>query len=656
MKYDLPNIAFNFLLIGPATSFSLNTSFSSKQSTVRSNASGSLSKASHASQKAHRQPTNLSLLPKFTLLDEKEQESLSVPHLFSSVDGFQSENPTDIPTDENDQSSFLHYFMETFANTATLNPFSHILPKRPIASGQKQIPLIERVAKAIHEESAPWILSLVFPSLASLMFRNVSPLHFSGFVELSFLVFCTAKLFTKFDVPSTNPQPLLKDRDWDYVYNSIWESQDTLESKRKFLTSWFYDTPFERLRREDVISFLAWIHFGIQEEQLTPDQKLEVESKDLPRLEYEVNDGKTLPLRSSEEEKLTCVRFNLEPLRFRHKPLIFYIVTHGTRFYVTKALKELGFSYNPPQDPEKSLGYFFRPGNPPTSKDTSEQTPLVFVHGVGGISYYFNLIKEIGNKSEAPIILLDLPFISLQVSDHIPSIVDQVKSVCNILNENIGEHKKATFVGHSFGSLILSWMVQSHPDRVANCVFLDPICFQLHLRNILFNFHFQRVDESIQKGKRWENPFSAGSFINMAGTEMHTNNAMLRHFWWATNALWPADLEAKSIPTSVMVSEHDEIVPSAEIQQLFSNYKGKQELSTQNSKNRFSLFSKIENKMLLRSNMLHGAHHGEFVFDEALRNKVIKTVLAMMRLNNITEKKKGVMMKSSVNVLAHGHE
>lgn len=118
---------------------------------------------------------------------------------------------------------------------------------------------------------------------------------------------------------------------------------------------------------------------------------------------------------------------------------------------------------------------------------------------------------------------------------------------------------------------------------------------------------------------------------------MHTNNAMLRHFWWTTNALWPEDLEKNNIPTSVIVSENDEIVPSAEVEELFANYKKEKE----NIKNEklLSFISNMEKKNLIRANMLYGANHGEFVFNDALRTKVVRTVSAMMRLNNIAEKK-----------------
>ena len=201
----------------------------------------------------------------------------------------------------------------------------------------------------------------------------------------------------------------------------------------------------------------------------------------------------------------------------------------------------------------------------------------------------------------------------------------------------------------------------------------DPICFLLHKRNVLYNFHFQRVNQTIQQGKKWENPISLGNLINLAGTEvrhysclcndcptpfdlyqlesqmnqrlfiqqMHTNNAMLRHFWWATNALWPSDLDRNNIPAAVLVSEKDEIVPSADVEQIFSDYENGK-VKEGNNANRWNVFSNssANEGVMLKAKMLHGASHGEFAFDESHRKKVVKSVLAMMRLNSISEKKK----------------
>ena len=88
-------------------------------------------------------------------------------------------------------------------------------------------------------------------------------------------------------------------------------------------------------------------------------------------------------------------------------------------------------------------------------------------------------------RSRSDIILVDLPFISLQVADNIPCVADQIQSVSNILDDTVGKDKKATFVGHSFGTLILSWMTQSRPEQVANCVFLGEFYVVLILYYLL---------------------------------------------------------------------------------------------------------------------------------------------------------------------------
>ena len=154
----------------------------------------------------------------------------------------------------------------------------------------------------------------------------------------------------------------------------------------------------------------------------------------------------------------------------------------------------------------------------------------MFVHGVGGLAFCHGFIdemkKEVQNQNR-PIILLDLPHVSLRMCGDIPEISDQIDSICKMLDDTCGSNTKATFVGHSFGTILLSWMVQNKPDRIDGCVFLDPICFQLHRKEILFNFHLQRVDKKLQEGKKWLNPFSIESLINLAGTEVRDHRLCL---------------------------------------------------------------------------------------------------------------------------------
>eukprot|EP00566_Odontella_aurita_P007875 CAMPEP_0113554480 /NCGR_PEP_ID=MMETSP0015_2-20120614/16172_1 /TAXON_ID=2838 /ORGANISM="Odontella" /LENGTH=693 /DNA_ID=CAMNT_0000455625 /DNA_START=115 /DNA_END=2196 /DNA_ORIENTATION=+ /assembly_acc=CAM_ASM_000160 len=535
-----------------------------------------------------------------------------------------------------------------------------------IPSGQPQLPVMERIMKALYEESLPWILSFIVPAVASLAVRDFLPIFCSLGCEFAFLLYCTAKILLVFDKPTT-PQPRFDNRDWDELRDSVWSSHPDTDSRRSFLMGWFYDAPFERLRREDALTFLAWKKHGVPFDSRTLSEIdiRDIMERDLLELEKQVNFGAALPSRDNCEEPLACIRFNLEPLRYRHKPTIFYLVTHGAFHFITHVLgKNYGFKYVAAQDPKTDMSYWYRP--PKTTCDaglekevTAEiNPPLVFVHGVGGLAFYYNLLAALIEKVErsgdnTPIIFLDLPHVSLRMYNEIPTIEKQVDSICRIMDKCAGssgrEQTKATFVGHSFGSIVLSWMVQSRPERVGSCVFMDPICFQLHQKDTLFNFHLQRVDKRVNSSRKWQNPISMGALINMAGTEMHTNNAMLRHFWWATNALWPHDLAKKRIEAFVLLSGDDDIVPSSDVANLFDLYH-KRNLQTEHNWSSIfpSLFPPssdqrkvpVNSTSLIKTHVIDGAAHGEFVFDEDQKNKVVRTISTMMRLNRIKNGKR----------------
>ena len=193
------------------------------------------------------------------------------------------------------------------------------------------------------------------------------------------------------------------------------------------------------------------------------------------------------------------------------------------------ALAGDNFVYVPAKDPKKDIAYWYM--IPDNEASEMHSSPIVFVHGVGGLAFCHGLIKRMKVDSEEqkrPIILLDLPHVSLRMHSDIPDISAQIDSICKMLDDTCGANSKATFVGHSFGSILLSWMVQKKPGKVAGCVFLDPICFQLHRKDLLFNFHLQRVDRKIQEGKKWLNPFSIDSIINLAGTEVNKQSFFMK--------------------------------------------------------------------------------------------------------------------------------
>ena len=121
---------------------------------------------------------------------------------------------------------------------------------------------------------------------------------------------------------------------------------------------------------------------------------------------------------------------------------------------------------------------------------------------------------------------------------------------------------------------------------------------------------------------------------------MHTNNAMLRHFWWASNALWPSDILENDLSACVLFSQNDEIVPSADVAELFDSFnRGKK--STFAGWDEFigSLSSigigEDRPSSFVKAKIMEGASHGDFVFDDDKQRGVIRSITAMHRLNTI---------------------
>jgi len=521
-------------------------------------------------------------------------------------------------------------------------------PRDALPSEQIQLPFENRIAKAIHDESSVWILSMLLPVAISLTIQSHVPFMCSVLPEVIFLAYCLAKLKTKLNY-LTIQEPLLKDRNWEDVRNGIWEDSLDTDGKRAFVMGWFYDEPFERLRREDAVKFLSWIRFGTTLESLTPIEQHDVIYSDLPRLEKEVNNGVALPQRTSDEEALGCMRFNLEPIRFRPKPLLFYAITHGVHAYMHSLTSKLGFTYVKPTNSTSGLPYWHRP----PKNCNKNSTPLIFFHGVGGVGFYSSLVEELSSTIDGHIFIVDLPFVSLRICDSIPKVKDQVQSIVQMLDNNVGVKTKATLVGHSYGSILQSWMVQSQPERVSNCVFIDPVCFNLHHKKSLFNFHMNRVDMKQNKDKLWkfDFPFSIDALINLAGTELHTNHLFFRHFWWATNALWPKDLAKNDISAAILLSELDDIVPSQEIEHSIYNFSQ----DAIQSKSHFwnEIISGINDSQksssFIRTEMIPGAKHGEILLNKEHRKKAITKILAMIRLSNIKSEKEIISRKQATH-------
>ena len=57
--------------------------------------------------------------------------------------------------------------------------------------------------------------------------------------------------------------------------------------------------------------------------------------------------------------------------------------------------------------------------------------------------------------------------------------------------------RAATFVGHSLGTVYLSWVARLRPSLIASAVFIDPIVFLLHHHKVAHNFMYEKPSDAL---------------------------------------------------------------------------------------------------------------------------------------------------------------
>ena len=113
---------------------------------------------------------------------------------------------------------------------------------------------------------------------------------------------------------------------------------------------------------------------------------------------------------------------------------------------------------------------------------------------------------------------------------------------------------QACFIGHSFGSIVMTWLVVNDPQIVGSMLLLDPVSVMLQEPDIAHNFLYREPEQG---------SVVQAFFKYFVATELHIANTLHRHFWWFENVLWLDDLpERLRRPETfkVMLAGGDEIV------------------------------------------------------------------------------------------------
>jgi hypothetical protein len=193
-------------------------------------------------------------------------------------------------------------------------------------------------------------------------------------------------------------------------------------------------------------------------------------------------------------EDIVAYRINLDPVHAYHRPLAFYtaIMFFTTLFGfvcqflwgMTKYgpetrstiwnLMDPQQSYEPLVNTPERVSYWFREGD-------RTKKPIVFIHGIGaGLMCYITFVSKL-LAVDAPIFFIELPYVSMHCIEDVPTMQETVRDLQNMLHRH--DFEDAVFVAHSLGTAVASWVVK-HTQCVAGIVFLDPICFMLHYKDV----------------------------------------------------------------------------------------------------------------------------------------------------------------------------
>ena len=108
---------------------------------------------------------------------------------------------------------------------------------------------------------------------------------------------------------------------------------------------------------------------------------------------------------------------------------------------------------------------------------------------------------------------------------------------------------KGCFIGHSYGTSWLSYVCKYCPGAVASLLFLDPICFCLHLPRLTKSFVYHRAD-----------PGGIAFFVR---TDLIVNWTIQRAFPWVWITLF---LDQVHVPCTIFLSEKDALVPAEHVE------------------------------------------------------------------------------------------
>eukprot|EP00605_Chrysophyceae_sp_TOSAG23-4_P002256 GSChrysophyteH1.ASY1.ANO1.2500.1 assembled CDS len=335
---------------------------------------------------------------------------------------------------------------------------------------------------------------------------------------------------------------------------------------RRAIEKWFFDTPIERICRQNFKQWVSCYFFYKDISELSEEH-----SKEADDIVAVVEKAAKHSFAEGLDSSVRSANLNLDPPFATQRPLVIYICIWIANWLAHLYLRFLGF-----QKVDKGCGSGSGSGSGSEAQflyrrpAKNKQKPVVFIHGLGvGLSFYVRLISYL--PDDVDVFLLEWPHVGMQLATEVPTIEETKRLFASALS--FYGHASACFVGHSLGTTAVSWMLRdpAYSHLVSSTVQLDPVTFLLCDPTVATVFLYKTPTTVLDLGMHF--------FISR---ELNISHTLQRHFSWSHNICFAEDLlpskemqresnarntddPISQIHHTVILSSHDSIVPAGPV-------------------------------------------------------------------------------------------
>jgi len=225
------------------------------------------------------------------------------------------------------------------------------------------------------------VIPLSFIWLIQTLFLNIyiipiSSPYFSAFLTIwssAEIIFLIYQSYLYSIIQQKTPIPELTSIERDEIISNALSSMKNFQNT---LSKWFMDRPFESINYQSIIGWLAFAFYSKNYQELNDNEYQEIKSliKNIEtKYQLKISDEET-------NDKISCMKHILDPVKVIFRPLVFYIVTDTllNGIISTSIFHLKGYQF-------VQIGHlsFWTYHDDTCNTEEEEEDPIIFFHGIG---------------------------------------------------------------------------------------------------------------------------------------------------------------------------------------------------------------------------------------------------------------------------------